>query len=332
MRKALLSLMVLAGMVACTGNGGGQNKVEEHRRDVVVPVFDGQRAFGYVKAQTDFGPRVPGTAQHDSCGMWISNTLNGFADTVFVQDFRTRLYNGHGIDGTNIIASFNPDAAKRIVLCSHWDSRPFADYDSSADNHNTPIDGANDGASGVGVLMALAEVMHNNPIDDKLGVDIVFFDLEDYGPPQSVGELFIDNNNYWALGSQYWSKHPHIQGYRASYGILLDMVGASEPNFEKEFLSSHYASFVGDKLWSIADNLGYGNYFIDAVGTSVNDDHLPMNEDAGIPTFDLIDLRTNSSNGTFPDMWHTIDDNISCIDVKTLQMVGSVLTHLVYAE
>lgn len=336
MKKLAIALIVCACMVACTSNnnnnnGSGQPKTEP--KNVVVPAFDGQKAYDYVKKQTDFGPRVAGTPQHDSCGVWLVETLKGVADTVYVQDFRTRLYTGKGFDGTNIIASFNPEATKRIVLCSHWDSRPFADFDSDENMRKTPIDGANDGASGVGVLLALAEVMHNNPINEKLGIDIVFFDLEDYGPPQDESERYYnDNNNYWALGSQYWSARPHKAGYRANYGILLDMVGATEPNFEKEYFSFRYASFVCDKLWGIAQNLGYGNCFVNAIGDPVSDDHLPMNELAGIPTVDLIDLRPNSSNGTFPEMWHTTADNIDCIDVNTLQMVGNVLTHLIYNE
>lgn len=333
-KKTILALIICAGMIACTHNNNGSDdpKPKPEPKNVVVPSFDGQKAYDYVKQQTDFGPRVAGTAQHDSCGTWLAQVLSGFADTVYVQNFRTRLYTGKGIDGNNIIASFNPKASKRIVLCSHWDSRPFADHDSDENNHNTPIDGANDGASGVGILLALAEVMHNTPIDEKLGIDIVFFDLEDYGPPQSESERYFDENNYWALGSQYWSAQPHIAGYRANFGILLDMVGAKSPNFTKEYFSQRYASFVGNKIWRIARDLGYENYFTNASGDPVSDDHLPMNEVAGIPTYDIIDLRTDSSNGTFPEMWHTVNDNIDCIDVNTLQMVGNVLTHLIYNE
>lgn len=332
MKKTALALILCISIMACTHNNNGGEQTKPEPKNVVVPAFDGQKAYDYVKHQTDFGPRVAGTAQHDSCGVWLAQVLRGFADTVYVQDFRTRLYTGKGIDGCNIIASFNPKAAKRIVLCSHWDSRPFADHDSDESHHATPIDGANDGASGVGVLLALSEVMHNNPINEKLGIDIVLFDLEDYGPPQSESERYLDDNNYWALGSQYWSAQPHIAGYRANFGVLLDMVGAKNPNFTKEYFSQRYASFVGNKLWRIAHDLGYENYFTNASGDPVSDDHLPMNEVAGIPTFDIIDLRTDSSNGTFPEMWHTIADNIDCIDMNSLQMVGDVLTYLVYNE
>ena len=332
MKKTALALIICVSMIACTHNDNGGEKPKTEQKNIVVPDFDGQKAYDYVKHQTDFGPRVAGTAQHDSCGVWLAETLREFADTVYVQNFRTRLYTGNGIDGANIIASFNPKAAKRIVLCSHWDSRPFADHDSDESLHNTPIDGANDGASGVGILLALAEVMHNTPISEKLGIDIILFDLEDYGPPQNESELYLDDNNYWALGSQYWSAQPHIAGYRANFGILLDMVGAKNPNFTKEYFSQRYASFVGNKLWRIARDLGYEDYFTNDSGDPVSDDHLPMNEVAGIPTYDIIDLRTSSSNGTFPEMWHTVADNIDCIDKNTLQMVGNVLTRLVYTE
>lgn len=257
--------------------------------------------------------------------------LSEYADTVMVQQFRTRLYNNQGIDGKNIIASFNPNATKRIVLCSHWDSRPFADHDPDEANWNHPIDGANDGASGVGVLIESARCFHNQPLPEKVGVDIVLFDLEDYGPRQDQAEQYYDDRrNYWALGSQHWSAQPHVAGYKANFGILLDMVGASEPNFMKEYYSQGYAAWLSNKVWHVAQDLGYRQYFVNELGDPISDDHLPMNEIAGIPTIDIIDLRPESSNLSFPENWHTLNDNIENIDVNTLGMVGNVLMHFIY--
>lgn len=309
------------------------NQPKETKVAVVVPQFNADSAYHFVASQTAFGPRVPETSAHAQCAAWLSGKLSEYADTVIVQEFRTRLFNGKGIDGKNIVAVFNPEAKKRIVLCSHWDSRPFADHDPDEANRHTPIDGANDGASGVGVLLECARQFKAQPLNEKLGIDIVLFDLEDYGPHQEQAMEYYDENiNYWALGSQYWSKYPHVYGYKAYYGILLDMVGGSNPNFQKEYYSQGFAAWVGNKVWGKAQDLGYRSYFSNELGTMISDDHIPMNVVAGIPTIDIIDLQPNSSNECFPEVWHTLNDNIQHIDKETLGMVGDVLLHVVYEE
>ncbi len=309
------------------------NQPKETKVAVVIPQFDADSAYQYVAKQTAFGPRVPETSAHAQCAAWLSAKLSEYADTVIVQEFRTRLFNGKGIDGKNIVAVFNPEAKKRIVLCSHWDSRPFADHDPDEANRHTPIDGANDGASGVGVLLECARQFKAQSLNEKLGIDIVLFDLEDYGPHQEQAMEYYDENvNYWALGSQYWSKYPHVYGYKAYYGILLDMVGGSNPNFQKEYYSQGFAAWVGNKVWRKAQDLGYRSYFSNELGTMISDDHIPMNVVAGIPTIDIIDLQPNSSNECFPEVWHTLNDNIQHIDKKTLGMVGDVLLHVIYEE
>lgn len=302
-------------------------------KTVVVPVFNADSAYAFVKAQTDFGPRVPNSEAHEQCAQWLIDKLSQYADTVIVQPFRTRLYNNQGIDGKNLIASFHPEAKKRILLCAHWDSRPFADHDPDPANWNHPIDGANDGASGVGILLENARCFHEQPLPEKLGVDIIFFDLEDYGPPFDQSEQYYDDErNHWALGSQYWATHPHVEGYTANYGILLDMVGGSQPSFKKEYYSQGYAAWVSNQVWRLAQNLGYHQYFVNELGDPISDDHLSLNEMAGIPCIDLIDLQPESSNKSFPDTWHTLEDNFSHIDKGTLEMVGNVLNHTVYQE
>ena len=333
MKKTILFLVILLAVCACNRKTENGKTLSSQLSALSFPLFNADSAFAFVKAQTDFGPRVPNTEAHEQCAEWLVNKLSEYADTVMVQEFRTRLFNGQGIDGKNIIASFNPQANKRIVLCSHWDSRPFADHDPDEANWNHPIDGANDGASGVGVLIENARCFRSQPLPEKLGVDIVLFDLEDYGPRHDQAEQYYDEkHNHWALGSQYWAAHPHIPGYHANFGILLDMVGGSEPNFMKEYFSQGYAGWLSNKVWRYAQNLGYRQYFVNELGDPITDDHVSMNELAGIPTIDIIDLKPNSSNESFPETWHTLEDNIDNIDKNTLEMVGKVLIYTVYAE
>jgi hypothetical protein len=334
MKKILLFIVAALALASCGGKQpkGNDNPTEKPKKTVIVPQFNADSAYQFVAAQTAFGPRVPETQAHADCADWLTNKLNDWADTVIVQDFRTRLFNGNGIDGKNIVAVFNPEVKKRIVLCAHWDSRPYADHDPDEAFSHQPIDGANDGASGVGVLLECARQFKNQPLPEKLGIDIVFFDLEDYGPHQDQAmDYYNDNDNYWALGSQYWSKHPHVYGHKAYYGILLDMVGGSNPNFQKEYYSQNYAAWVINKVWRKAADLGYRHCFSNELGTLISDDHIPMNL-AGIPTIDIIDLQPNSSNGCFPEVWHTHNDNIENIDKETLGMVGQVLLHVLYEE
>ena len=335
MKKILFTIAVALLLASCGEKQPSGQPVPKDtpKNTVVVPAFNADSAYQCVAQQTLFGPRVPETQAHADCAEWLTAKLTAYADTVIVQNFRTRLFNGKGIDGKNIVAVFNPEAKKRIVLCSHWDSRPYADHDPDEANTHKPIDGANDGASGVGVLMECARMFKLQPLPEKLGIDIVLFDLEDYGPHQEQAmDYYEENANYWALGSQYWSKNPHVYGYKAYYGILLDMVGGPNPNFPKEYYSQGYAAWVSNKVWHRASDLGYRQYFSNELGTMISDDHIPMNQVAGIPTIDIIDLQPNSINECFPDVWHTVNDNLEHIEKSTLGMVGDVLLHVVYEE
>ena len=334
MKKTLIIIAAVLLLVSCDRTKpSGPTATDTPKKTVVVPQFNADSAYQYVAHQTNFGPRVPETQAHADCAAWLTSKLAEYADTVIVQDFRAKLFNGKGVDGQNLIGVFHPEAKKRIVLCAHWDSRPYADHDPDEANTRKAIDGANDGASGVGVLIECARQFKLQELPEHLGVDIVLYDLEDYGPHQEEAEKYYDEEvNYWALGSQYWSKHPHVYGYRAYYGILLDMVGGSDPNFQKEYYSQGYAAWVSNKVWRKAADLGYRPYFSNELGSLISDDHLPMNQAAGIPTIDIIDLKPNSSNGCFPEVWHTLNDNIDNIDKTTLGMVGDVLMHVVYEE
>jgi len=335
MKKHLLFLIAAALlMTSCDETKPTDpNANNGSKKTVTIPSFNADSAYQFVARQTAFGPRVPETDAHANCAEWLTTKLSEYADTVIVQDFRTKLYNSKSIDGQNIVAVFHPEARKRIVLCAHWDSRPFADHDPDEANIHTPIDGANDGASGVAVLLECARLFKAQPLPEKLGVDIVLFDLEDYGPHVDDAEKYYDDRvNYWALGSQYWAKYPHVYGYKAYYGILLDMVGGANPNFPKEYYSQGYAAEVSNKVWRKAYDLGYRAFFNNELGAPISDDHLPMNEIAGIPTIDIIDLHPESSNECFPEVWHTLNDNLENIDRNTLGIVGNVLLNVIYEE
>lgn len=321
--------MLTVIITSCQNNpSSGQRSQSTQTEKKIQPVtFNADSAYEFVARQVAFGPRVPGTPAHAACASWLTAKLKQYGALVTEQNFKARTYDNVTRNGTNIIATYNPDHKKRILLMSHWDSRPFADHDPDESLQNTPIDGANDGASGVGVLLELArQFQQNNP---NIGVDIIFFDLEDWGPPT---ELNMSNEEYWGLGAQYWSKNPHIFGYQAAYGILLDMVGAKGAFFSKEYFSMQYAGFVVDKVWKVAEKLGYGTQFVNIKVGGVTDDHIPVNKYANIPTINIIHLDTSSKNGTFYDYWHTVGDDLSQIDKTSLGIVGEVVGAVVYNE
>ncbi|PID95516.1 MAG: glutamine cyclotransferase [Bacteroidetes bacterium] len=335
MKRHLLFILIIISIIGChedkktskTTSKKTKSSSTITQKPVKVPEFNGQSAYDFVKKQVDFGPRVVNSKAHKKCGTYLVQTLSQYADTVFEQNAKVRAYNQSILNIKNIIASFNPEKEKRVLLASHWDSRPFADYDKDKKNHWTPIDGANDGASGVGVLLEVARLLKQHPIN--IGIDIILFDAEDYGAPQFVQTTQQDD---WALGSQYWSKNPHTYGYQANYGILLDMVGASNARFPKEAFSLYYAPNVVNKVWRMAKQLNYGEYFIEEEGTTIMDDHYYVNQLTNIPMIDIIHLDNTTDNNTFFEHWHTTKDNIDIIDKETLRIVGDVLLHVIYQE
>ena len=300
-----------------------QNKTAQ-----VTPDFNADSAYAYTAKQVSFGPRVPGTKAHDACEDWIVGKLKQWSDTVIVQPFEARTYDGVMRKGQNIIASFSPKNPNRILFMAHWDSRPFSDHDPDKAKWNHPIDGANDGASGVGILMEMARQFHKS--HPNIGVDILLTDIEDWGPPAYLNLQGGDND--WALGAQYWAHHPQVPGYSAKFGVLLDMVGAKNPTFLKEYFSMQYAGYYVNMIWNTARGLGYDNYFPDKAGLSIDDDHIPINKIAGIPTVDVIQQDPNSPNGTFWKYWHTSQDTIDKIDKNTLKAVGQVMLTIVYNQ
>ncbi len=295
---------------------------------VNIPVFNADSAYQFVKTQLDFGPRVPNTPAHEKCASWLTAKFKTYAPEVMVQKGVVKAWNGTPLNFKNIIASWNPSSANRILLCAHWDSRPYADHDTDPKNRRKPVDAANDGASGVAVLLEAARLMSNaNP---AIGVDIVLFDVEDYGPPED--EMPGGNNEeWWGMGAIYWSNNPHKPDYSARYGILLDMVGAPGATFTMEGVSMQYASDILKLVWNTANRAGYSSYFIFEPGGYITDDHGPINKIRNIPTIDIIHLDKNSSTGFYP-YWHTTRDNLASIDKMTLKAVGQTLLTVIYEE
>lgn len=310
------------------GNGNGNDTIPPVHVD--VPDFNSDSAYAFVEKQVAFGPRVPGTIQHKACGDWLEEQLRSFSGwTVISQRAPDKLFTGQQIELRNIIASFNPDIKRRILLSAHWDTRMFADHDIK--KRDEPILGANDGGSGVGVLLELARQISLKPIG-HIGIDIVLFDAEDQGYPDNMPQYKRpqDPNETWCLGSQHWSKHRHRTDYAYIYGILLDMVGAEGAEFPREGHSVHYASHVVEKVWKEAAVLGYGRYFIRASSSSIMDDHYYINTLASIPTVDIIDLDPTS--GKFHSSWHTHQDDMKVISRETLKSVGQTVLSVVYKE
>ncbi len=333
MRKNIIYLFIitaLATFITSCGNDAptpAKPKKVEVKKVVIVPEFNQDSAYRYVQEQVDFGPRIPGSKAHAECAQYFVNQFKRFGAEVTEQKFKSRAFDGKILSGVNIVASYNPKAQKRILLCSHWDSRPFADNDPDPKNHNTPIDGANDGASGVGILMEIARQLQMHHID--IGVDLLLLDLEDYGQPHD--SKYPEMKDSWALGAQYWAKTPHKPGYRARYGILLDMVGAKNIVFTKEYYSMGYASGIVEKVWSHAAKLGYEDIFQNIEEGAVMDDHIYINKDAQIPTIDLIHHDKTTESSFFP-YWHTVKDNMDAIDPSSLNVVGRVLLDVIYHE
>ncbi len=294
-----------------------------------VPPFNRDSALLYLRTQVNFGPRVPNTSGHRECREWLVDKLQSFGAAVIEQNFEAEAYTGDKLQATNIIAQFNPQQSKRILLAAHWDTRHIADSPLSSENQDRPIPGADDGASGVAVLLEVARQIQAFPID--LGVDIILFDAEDHGRGGETEETDPSKSS-WCLGSQYWSRNKHKNAYQAEYGILLDMVGARGARFPKEYHSTQFAPQLTNKVWQLAGRMGYGNYFQNVNGGGVTDDHYFVNTLARIPMIDIINLPANSNNRGFGAHWHTQNDNLNIIDNRTLRAVGQVVLAVVYRE
>lgn len=300
-------------------------KVEEPAKvRVIPPDFNADSAYLYVKAQADMGPRVPGSAAHKKAVAYFKAQLEKNGAKVYIQNGPATSYDGKAWTISNVIGEINPTATKRILLAAHFDSRPFCEKETDPKLKEKPCPGVNDGASGVGVLLEVARILKTKM--PTVGVDIILFDLEDYGKPFGTQE----DETTWCLGSQYWSRNKHKQGYVAQYGILLDMVGAANAQFPKEGFSAFFAGDVVNKVWKAAKTSGYGTYFPDATYGEITDDHFYVNKIAQIPCIDI--LHYDLGKGSFFPHHHKNTDDISTIDKNTLKAVGQTLLEVIYNE
>ena len=320
----LLFALCLATVSSCKQKKADAPDDSEEKKDapaIIAADFNADSAYQFVNEQVKFGPRVTNSKAHIKCASWLEQTLKKYSQHVFVQPFTAKAYNGTVLNCKNIIASFNPKSSIRVLICSHWDSRPYADNDPDSTLHRTPIDGANDGASGVGIIIEIARQLRISPA--AIGVDLLLLDAEDYGAPQDAGYTGSDD---WALGSQYWSRNPHVQGYTARYGILLDMVGAENAVFTLEGTSMYYAPDIAQRIWNIGASIGYSDYFSSERTNAITDDHVYINQLRQIPTIDIIQHDQSTQSG-FYKYWHTVNDNMENISKQTLMAVGqTVLT------
>ena len=322
--------IVLTGMGCDWGKKDPEGEAEKPQAvRIEAPAFQKDSAYAYVTQQVAFGPRVPNSEAHRRTGDWLIQELSRHGAEVTVQSGRVQAYDGTWLDIRNIIGSYRPQAQERILLYAHWDTRPFADKDTVRTRE--PILGANDGGSGVGVLLEIARLLQSQPA--RVGVDIIFFDAEDYGRPE-WDRLSADAQSYreWCLGSQFWAQQPHRFGYRAKYGILLDMVGGKNAVFNKEGTSMEYAPQVVEKIWSSARTLGYGQLFQPEITPQTVDDNLFVSELAGIPSANIVHYELQVRAMGYGAFHHTHQDNMDIIDATTLEAVGRVVADVVWNE
>ena len=331
----------------------------------VGPAFCADSAYAFCEAQCDFGPRTMNSQAHDDCGAWIMEKFKSYGMSVTPQQTLLKGYDGTMLRATNIIASYRPELTDRILICAHWDSRPWADNDPDEANHRKPVLAANDGASGVAVMLELARLLREyggagarghedtsaadtsraTSASDSilapphlrtpapplpLGVDFICFDAEDWGTPQ--WDDTPSDGDTWALGAQYWAANPHVDGYTARYGILLDMVGGQGAQFYQEQQSLQYARSIVDKVWRASQVVGFGSFFPSREGVGITDDHLPVNRVAKIPCIDIIPYYPDCPQSSFGPTWHTVNDDMAHIDRNTLQAVGQTLIQVLWSE
>ncbi len=296
----------------------------------VGPAFDADSAYAFCQQQCDFGPRAMNTKGHDDCRAWIVEKFKQYGCHVIEQHADLTGYDGTVLKSTNIMAQYRPEQTTRILLCAHWDSRPWADNDPDEANWHKPILAANDAASGVAVMMEVARLLQANPLASNIGVDFVCLDAEDWGTPQWEEDQ-TNSADSWALGSNYFAQNLP-EGYEARYGILLDMVGGQGAQFYQELMSLQYAPAIVKKVWRAARQAGYGSFFPKKEGGRITDDHIPLNQYAHIPTIDIIPYYPDCAQSSFGPTWHTLNDNMEHIDRNTLKAVGQTVVQVLWTE
>lgn len=320
----------MGSMVGCSGKSAASQEANTETTDEKnsmnadvlegVPAFSADSALRFMQQQMDFGPRVPNTEAHRRCAVYLQNALRQAGAEVSVQQVVLTAFDGTPLQAYNIMGSYNPEATGRILLLAHWDTRPWADEDPDPANRTKPVPGANDGASGAGVLLEVARQlgMHN----PGKGVDILFVDAEDWGSH--------DDDTSWALGAEYFVKHPIKEGYAPQEVVLLDMVGGKNARFHREYFSQRGAPQLVDKVWNAARLAGYEDRFPNELGGGVTDDHVKFLE-AGYKAIDIIEYNPGSASG-FNPTWHTLSDTMDAIDPATLRAVGQTILTYIYAK
>ena len=329
MKKCVLPFYLFTFLLLSACGLRKQATVENMTMSPVGPTFMADSAFLFCQKQCDFGPRSMNSEAHEQCGEWIASKFRAYGMTVTEQRASLKGYDGTSLKATNIIASYLPAQTDRILLCAHWDSRPWADNDPDEANWKKPVMAANDGASGVAVMLEIARLLAGDSL--KLGVDFVCFDAEDWGIPQwSEAE---DPGNTWALGSQHWAANcPKQQAKNYRFGILFDMVGGQGAQFYQEQVSLYYARNVVDKVWRAAQVVGFGSFFPMNEGVGITDDHVPVNKTAKIPCIDILPYYPDCQQSSFGPTWHTVNDDMDHIDKNTLQAVGQTVVQVLFSE
>ena len=330
-------LAVMGAFVLC--GCGSSKRIPEGERQKVGVRFHADSAYAFCATQCDFGPRIMNSSAHEQCAQWIKQKFTQYGYDVTFQKADLKGYDGTILKSTNIIATASAITSStapgelspgnpRILLCAHWDSRPWADNDPDSANWHKPVMAANDGASGVAVMLELARLLQQN---DSAGVavDFICFDAEDWGVPQWSNHSDSDS---WALGAQYWASNHQPSSATYQYAILLDMVGGQGARFYREGFSMQHARTIVDKVWQAAQAAGYGSFFPMQDGGYVTDDHIPVNEKAGIPCIDIINHYPDCEQSSFGFTWHTVNDDMQHIDKNTLEAVGQTLVQLIFSE
>ena len=286
--------------------------------------FDAKAALGYAQAQVDFGPRVPGTPAAKRAGDWIVEEMRRRADTVVVQQWTHVTEQGDTLPMRNILARFKPAATERILYVTHWDTRPTADADAVLGNRVSSFQGANDGASGVGLFVAIGDLLKKAP--PSAGVDLLFVDGEDWGDFDGYEEGSAPDV---LIGSTYFSKHPPEAGYKPIFGVLFDMIADSTLEIYQEGNSVSRAPEVVERVWQVAASLGYQKTFIAQQSGPVTDDHVPL-LGAGLRVIDVIDASWTLGDGR--NYHHTTLDTMDKLSQRSLQIVGDVAIKLLRGD
>lgn len=331
--RMITSVVTVGLIIASCGSGSGQSgtasgetvAVDERHgaenpasvADKALPAFSADSAYGYVKRQVEFGPRVPGTEAHRRAGDWMAERLKACGAEVHEQKADLIAFDGTTLHARNIFARFNPEKSQdRLLLIAHYDTRPWADMDADEGRRTSPADGANDGASGVGILLETARILSQN--DPGYGIDILLTDAEDYGTEH--------NDDSWALGTRHFAGEMRSRGWTPSAAILLDMVGGKNAIFPYEYFSRQAAPALDRRFRKAASEAGYPHIFPDYAGGAVTDDHLELIKQ-GVPAIDIIEYDPRSG---FNPTWHTHDDNLENISKETLKAVGETLVRFIY--